>query len=252
MSFKSALDKLAFANNLQITKTKDNYYLFETGTQVSSQKSKPQRALRYKNANFYFKVKDTINKILDVDFDNISIANIIKEVGLDLNINMYTAFPLTEMKNTSFKATNITFDNLLKAIFEKDSTYSYKKESGIYYFGKREQTSLRSTVSIPLMHRSIEIMDEPINQNNSTITNDNSFNQNQNNYNNNLRQSQNNRQQTQNITSNRNFGQSKTKTEALLDVFPKEIRNQLDIKNDIEHNSFIVSGPTQQIENLLN
>ena len=161
---------------------------------------------------------------------------------------MYTAFPLTEMKNTSFKATNITFDNLLKAIFEKDSTYSYKKESGIYYFGKREQTSLRSTVSIPLMHRSIEIMDEPINQNNSTITNDNSFNQNQNNYNNNLRQSQNNRQQTQNITSNRNFGQSKTKTEALLDVFPKEIRNQLDIKNDIEHNSFIVSGPTQQIE----
>ena len=248
MSFKSALDKLAFANNLQITKTKDNYYLFETGTQVSSQKSKPQRTLRYKNANFYFKVKDTINKILDVDFDNISIANIIKEVGLDLNINMYTAFPLTEMKNTSFKATNITFDNLLKAIFEKDSTYSYKKESGIYYFGKREQTSLRSTVSIPLMHRSIEIMDEPINQNNSTITNDNSFNQNQNNYNNNLRQSQNNRQQTQNITSNRNFGQSKTKTEALLDVFPKEIRNQLDIKNDIEHNSFIVSGPTQQIE----
>jgi len=247
MSFKSALDKLAFANNLQITKTKDNYYLFETGTQVSSQKDKPQRTLRYKNANFYFNVKDTVNKILDVDFDNISIENIVREIGMDLNINMYTAFPLTEMKNTSFKATDITFDNLLTAVFEKDSIYSYKKEDDIYFFGKRKQTSLRSTVSIPLMYRSIEIMDEPINQNNSTFDNNTGFNQNQNNFNNG-NQNQYNRQQQQNLTSSRDFSQSKTKTEALLTVIPKEIRNQLDIKNDIEHNSFIVSGPTQQIE----
>jgi type IV pilus assembly protein PilQ len=246
MPFKTALDKLAFANNLQVTKTKDNYYLFETGQQNTTSKNRNQRSLRYKNANFNFQVKDTTNKILDVDFENISIANIINEIGLDLKINMFTAFPLTEMGTVSFKATNINFDNLLNKIFEKDSTFSYKKENDIYFFGKRKQTSLRSTVSIPLQHRSIQIMDEPMNQN-KTEPNSNTSNQRQNNFSNGI-QNRNNRQQIQNITPTKSFGQSKTKTEALLDVIPKDIRNQLEIKNDIEHNSFIVSGPTQKIE----
>ncbi|WP_418637455.1 type II secretion system protein GspD [Winogradskyella sp.] len=245
MSFKSALDKLAFANNLHITKTKDNYYLFETNAQISPQKDKPQRVLRYKNANFYFTVKDTLNKILDVDFESISVESIINEIGMDLNLNLFTSFPLTEMKKTSFKASNISFDNLLNAVFEKDTIYSYKKVDDIYFFGKRTQTSLRSTVTIPLIHRSIEIMDEPINQDNSYLNNQNTKNQNQNNYANNRISQFNN---GQNISTDKNFGQPKTKTEALLNVIPQEIRNQLEIKNDIEHNSFIVSGPAQQIE----
>jgi len=250
-SFESALDKLAFSNNLLVTNTKDGYYLFEKAVvpKSNSKNNKPQRTIRYKSANFYFKVLDTTKKTLDVDFENISMANVVKEIGFDLNINMFTAYPLEKMGNTSFKANNITFDTLLDNVFEKDSLYSYKKDNNIYYFGKRKQTSLRSTVSIPLLHRSIQIMDEPIenqlnnSNNNGSYTqrgssNSNSF-QNRN-YNNNQNNSLNN--------NSRSFGNSKTRTEALLDVLPKEIRASLEIKTDVELNSFILSGPTQQIE----
>ncbi|MDG2194267.1 MAG: hypothetical protein P8K77_05340 [Polaribacter sp.] len=249
--FESAIDKLAFSNNLIITKTKDGYYLFEKAAiaKKTSRRNTPQRTIRYENANFYFNVLDTVKKTLDVDFENISMAAIIKEIGMDLNINMFTAFPLTEMGNTSFKASNITFDTLLDNVFEKDSLYSYKKENNIYYFGKRKQTSLRSTVSIPLLHRSIQIMDEPMENQPSNYNNGNSYTQRGTN---NLNGFQNRGYaNTQNNGFNngaKSFGASKTKTEALLDVLPKEIRASLEIKTDVEHNSFIVSGPTQKIE----
>lgn len=263
-SFESAIDKIAFANNLSVTKTKDNYYLFESVSNEiknnvnNNRNIRRQKPIRYKNSNFYFKVKDTIRQIIDVDFENVSIESIIKDISTDLGISMFTSTLLTNAGNATVKATNVNFDTLLTKILE-NTKFSYKKRKGIYFFGSEDEVSLNSSEVIPLLHRSIEIMNNPIqsNRNSGFDSNQNigfggsqtttgAFvgNQNQNNFN------------TSNQTSNRSFGtqqrstfqQNSSNGDALLGLMPKRVIEGLDISVDIERNAFLVSGNAQKIE----
>lgn len=254
-SFDSAIDKLAFANNLIVTKTKDGYYMFESvganaqAGSVVNQKTKPRR---YRSSNFYYKVKDTLQKTLEVDFENVQVGAIIKDIGYDLKIGTFTNVPLNNLGTASIKADQITYDNLLSKLLE-DTAYRYKKEGNLYLFGKKEQASVRSIATIPLMFRSIEIMTAP-------MRNRNQFNHNASStfgsgVNNNLNQNYNNRgnfnNQRQNINTrgnNNSFSDYNNKAEALVNILPAEILKDLEVKTDVERNSFIVSGDAQKVE----
>ncbi|MDA9316481.1 general secretion pathway protein GspD [Polaribacter sp.] len=256
-SFESAIDKIAFANNLSVTKTKDNYYLFESASSPNEKgitDTRRQKPARYRNSNFYFKVQDTVKQIVDIDFENVSIASIIKDIGFDLNINMFTSTPLESAGNATVKATNITFDQLLKSILE-NTKWSFKKKNNIYFFGDEKQTSLGTTTSIPLLHRSIEIMNNSGGSSRNTGFQDNGGNfSNNTNNNNQFNQNQGNTQNTNNSnrrsrSTNRNsFQDYSNNTEALLDLIPKSIKEGIDIAVDIEQNAFIVDGNAQKIE----
>ncbi|MDE1208070.1 type II secretion system protein GspD [Tenacibaculum larymnensis] len=252
-TFESAIDKLAFSNNLLVTKTKDDYYLFEevsNGSSTANIKSK-QRPRRYRSSNFFYQVNDTINKIISVDFENTDIASIIKNIGYDLNVGIFTNTSLTAIGKASIKTDSITYDRLLYKLLE-DTPYTYKKEDNLYFLGKREQASLRSIVTVPLLHRSIEIMAAPMNNRNQFSYNTSSFNQNtsNNNYAQNYNKNGfNNQQQTINTrNNNRSFNTYNNKAEALINILPKEVTNDLEVKTDIERNSFIISGDAQKIE----
>ena len=258
-SFESAMDKLAFSNNLLITKTSDDYYLFESDdnqlTTTSSKQRSAQRPKRYKNKNFFFKVLDIDTQELEVDFENTQISSIIRDIGYDLKINMFTNSPLNNIGTASVKASSISYDNLLTKILE-DSPFTYKKKDGVYYFGKEKQASLRSSVVIPLMYRSIEIMNQPIGGRNRRNFNSNnssgsSYNSNINNQNFNNRNQQNNfssQQQRLDTRNNQSFGNYSSKSEALVNILPEDVKKDLEIITDIELNSFIVSGEAQKIE----
>ncbi|CAM1365437.1 General secretion pathway protein GspD [Tenacibaculum sediminilitoris] len=270
-SFESAVDKLAFSNNLRVTKTKDNYYLFEgveenitiSNGRRGQTTQKKQKPARYRNTNFYFKVLDSIDKKLEVDFENVAIESIIKDIGYELNINSFTNVPLVNIGTASVKANEITFDNLLEKVLE-DTEYTFKVENEIYFFGKREQASLRNSEIIPLMHRSIEVMNQPMqsrsrsnfegnsgfSQNNLYNNNNNSsFNGNQN-FNNQQSRVGNNSYQQQRISTTRSqpFSQHQSKSEALVNILPEELKKDLEISTDIEHNAFVVTGDQQKIE----
>lgn len=260
--FESSIDKMAFANNLSVVKTKDDYYLFESTTtpeQKGITDKTRQKPARYRNSNFYFKIQDTIQQIVDVDFENTPIQSIIKDIGNDLNINIFTSSLLSEAGNATVKATGISFDLLLTKILE-NTTISFKKKDGVYFFGDNKQTSLLSSVTIPLMHRSIEIMNNPITSNRNAGFNmdqGNSFNGNQNlngnfNQGNNINQGNNfnNSNLNRNVNSNtRNaFQDYANKADAILDLIPKKIIDDLEITTDVEQNAFIVNGNAQKIE----
>ncbi|MGY0425894.1 MAG: type II secretion system protein GspD, partial [Polaribacter sp.] len=206
-----------------------------------------------------FKVQDTIKQVVDVDFENVAIASIIKDIGFDLSINMFTSTPLSNAGNATVKATNISYDVLLTKILE-NTKFSYKKINGIYYFGNQKQASLISSVTIPLQHRSIEIMNSPIQSNRNSGFNSsqgfNSSNGNQN-FNNNSGFNQNNNQNFNN--SNRNFNGNKNnqrstfqdfsnQSDAILNLIPKKIIEGLEISTDVEQNAFLVNGNAQKIE----
>lgn len=261
-SFESAIDKIAFANNLSVTKTKDNYYLFESASSPNQKgitNTNRQKPARYRNSNFYFKVQDTIKQIIDVDFENVAIASIIKDLAQDLSINMFTSSPLSGAGNATVKANNISYDVLLTKILE-NTKFSYKKNNNIYYFGDDKQPSLIITEAIPLLHRSIEIMNSPIQSNrNSGINSNQGFNSSNGNQNyNNSGLNQNSRNFNNNNTQNTNrnssvnnrnsFQDSSSQSDAILSLIPKNIIEGLEITTDVEQNAFLVNGNAQKIE----
>uniref|UniRef100_UPI0013D8BB23 type II secretion system protein GspD n=2 Tax=Flavobacterium limi TaxID=2045105 RepID=UPI0013D8BB23 len=120
------LDKLAFSNNLSVTKSRDNFYIFDqlegnyavqnnTDKTAVVRQNKPQRS---RKSNFFFVVVDAEKKILDVDFENTPISSIVYDIGHELDIDMFISSPLENAGNATVKAKNISFDALLNKIFE--------------------------------------------------------------------------------------------------------------------------------------
>ena len=211
MPFDAALNKLAFANNLTVTKSRDNFYVFDkiegnfsiegTGSQNGEiRQNKPQRP---RKSNFFFTIVDADKKLLDVDFENTPISSIIYDIGHELDIDMFISSPLESAGNGTVKAKNITFDDLLVKLFQiktdnstssnnnsqqfnnnsggntpsAGSSFTFMKSGSIYYFGTKDQLVVRNIKSIALMHRSIEILSDPSKEGRSAgrLNNTNSY-----------------------------------------------------------------------------
>lgn len=295
MPFDAALNKLAFANNLSVTKSRDNFYIFDKveGNFVSEgtsdpnaiRQNKPQRA---RKSNFFFTVVDAEKKLLNVDFENTPISSIVYDIGNELDIDMFISSPLESAGNGTVKAKNITFDELLAKLFETKSDggasqgnnsqqfsnnnsgapmaasggggYTFKRSGSVYYFGTKDQLVVRNIKSIPLMHRSIELLSDPSKEgrsagrlnNTNNYSNYNSFDNNSN------RSNSNSNYSNQNSSFNSGGGSSNyssssgssssNPSESILTIIPDEIKKDLDIKIDKELNSFLVNGPAANIE----
>ncbi len=199
LPFESAMNNLAFANNLYVEKSKEGFYLFEggttTGTADPNNPQAPQRPIRKRQSNFFFKVLNLENKLLEVDFQNTPIADVINDIGNELKIDVFTATPLDAAGTASFKAKSIHFDRLLTKLFESQinatsasnsgtlprqngtqnntpsqnqvstasgtNKFTFKKEGDIYYFGTESQLSVRNVEVISLQFRSVELLSDP-------------------------------------------------------------------------------------------
>ncbi|WP_281232424.1 type II secretion system protein GspD [Flavobacterium gelatinilyticum] len=294
MPFDAALNKLAFANNLSVNKSRDNFYIFdklegnfiaEGGTDPNGgiRQNRPQRP---RKSNFFFTVVDADKKLLNVDFENTPISSIVYDIGHELDIDMFISSPLENAGNGTVKAKNITFDELLVKLFEikPDNTsqgnnsqqyntnnssvpsqssgggYTFKKSGALYYFGTKDQLVVRNIKSIPLMHRSIEILSDPSKEGRSAgrLNNVNSYSNyssydNSNRYNSNSNSNYSNQNSNFNTNSSNNYSSSSgtsrsNPSESILTIIPDEIKKDLDIKIDKELNSFLVNGPAANIE----
>ncbi len=187
--FDIAMNKLAEANNLLSTKSRDGFYLFDSR---NNSNERPTSAILNRNSNY--QILDTFQQILKVDFKNTPISKIIEDISIDLNLDVYTATPLSEAGTVTFKANEIKYDALLEKIFESftnsisppiensdvnntngnrlqiqnsvapplgTTNFTFKKENNIYFFGTTDQLSVRNIEVVQLMHRSIELLGDP-------------------------------------------------------------------------------------------
>lgn len=281
MPFDAALDKLALANNLTVTKSKDSFYVFDLleSNSQNNATTRQNKSQSSRKSNFLFTVIDAKKKILDVDFENTPISNIIYDIGHELDIDMFISSPLENAGNATVKAKNISFDTLLNKIFETKTeaktenkiptnnnsqrqlnndpqtesgsgdSYTYMKSGSIYFFGTKNQLVVRNIKSIPLMHRSIELLSDPskdgrsagrLNNNNSSYSNTN--------YSNNNMPDTKNTSNYQPQNNNTATSSNSNPSESILSIIPDEIKKDLDIKIDKELNSFLVNGPAANIE----
>ncbi|WP_442845074.1 type II secretion system protein GspD [Leeuwenhoekiella sp. H156] len=290
MPIEAALDKLAFSNNLIVTKTKDNFFVFEstepsdTGMTSGLGASNSQRPIHRRTSNFYFKILDTLRNTIEVDFENTPIANVVYDISNELGKDYFLASPLEQVGITSLKATDISYDQLLKILFEgtqngtnsnipqydsniqranqnqqiegpNNKNYSYKKIDGIYYFGTVDQLSVRTVQIIPLMHRSIELMNDPV-RTGRTAGRTVGFNQGYTSFNDlgNSNFSNGNNSQTYNQQSRyeQNRESRNSGSTDFLEIIPDEVKRGLDIRVDKELNSFLVSGPDANVQRFKN
>lgn len=259
-----------------------------------------RRARAPRGSNFFYQVIDTTKRILTVDFENVPIASIINDISLDLDLDVYMATPLEEAGSVSFKAKQIYYDELLQRIFESKSTgvaasqptqsrpanssqnnapvqsanriqntqvlpshFTFKKEDDVYFFGTADQLSVRQLEVIQMMHRSIELLGNPMQNSGLSRASGRTVSGNVNYLGGGIGGYQNNsgfnnqgfgntqgfnNQRTRSISTQSNsFGNYDTEAEALVNILPEEIKADLDIKIDYELNSFLVSGPAANI-----
>ena len=249
MPFDAAIHKIALVNQLMITKTKDNFYLFEK----LPANGIVRRNGRIRKGNFHFKVKDTINQILEVDFVDTPIEAVISDIAYDLKVNMATSKPLRNIGKATIKSDNITFNDLLNNLLE-DTKFTYKLEDNMYFFGESKLASVVDVEVIQLMNRAIESMMQPI-ESTDGFSNDplpNTFSA-DGSYTSNFNQNRNRNFSTgNNNTARRNNNQKQFRfnsdEEVLSRIFPEGVTDSLKIKVDLEQNSFIVRGAAQRIE----
>lgn len=280
--FDIAMEKLAELNDLSHSKSRDGFYLFSV--MDNKEGNLTARGLQ---RGMYYEVLDTVNKILNVDFNDSPISQIVESLGVDLHLDIYTATPLEQAGKVSFNAKNIYFDDLLSHIFESQQTgaispisnenlqnirntqrnqvnntnvtnqvastnFTFKKENNIYFFGTADQLSVRKIEIVQMMHRSVELLSDPTSYSggyrSAGRTNSGSINYYGNGQGGGLPGQQNyNNQRTINTHSN-GFENYQDTAEALVNILPDEIKSDLDIKVDFELNSFFVSGPSANIE----
>lgn len=295
-SFDDAMEKLAFANTLYMEKTNDGYYMFEDDTQPVANNGQTntsgQRPARRRMANFSFKVLDQKRKIIEVDFVNTPIDAVVHDIANALDIDIFTATPLTNAGVASVKSKSIAFDDLLTTMFESNQTqmaqidtgnvrsgnvnqrsnttqnqinndgyFTFKKDRNTYIFGTANQLSLREISIIPLMHRSIELLTEGSSAQNtrtrrSTVGQSSGFGSG-NQFDTFSGGGTSGNRRTLSSTGQANQGNglgniNNSQAEALINILPTDLIADLQIEADYELNSFYVSGPSTSVTRFRN
>ncbi|GGI58501.1 type II secretion system protein GspD [Winogradskyella haliclonae] len=277
VNFDTAMHKLALVNNLSFNKTDDNFYVFNSIDQEANANSVFSRRL---NTNVAFEVLDRSNKLLNVNFNNTSIEDIVNQLGDTLAIDRFTATPLKEAGSVTFRAKSITFDQLLNKIFEQQTIlepsssqptvtssnrtnlnsqnksssnakrFTYKKENNIYYFGTERQLSVRNVEIIKLRHRSVNLMPEVQSDINTSVVQDN-FNRSNRNVRFNPQANpafSNTNRPLDRTYQNQNALEVEGEEKDILSLIPQEVKQDLDFKVDTELNSIYVTGTDAKIE----
>ncbi len=279
--FDVAMYKLAMTNNLITEKSKDGFWMFESDTKNSTNSNKTG-TFNSDIAGNSFRILDYDTKLLEVNFNNKSIARIINEISNELNIDVFTATPLKQAGAITFKSKSITFDDLLIKIFEPQKVssdtstnqnnsnnrnnaakktdtkplFNFKKEGQVYFFGTEDQLSVRTIEVVRLKHRSVALLSDPEGANGmSSVSNKvlNNLNGVDNNYSNaqyNNGANNRNSSYSQNSQSNsfNRLQSTQENSESLLSILPEEATEGLNITVDYELESFYVSGSAAAVE----
>lgn len=158
----SALEKLAFANDMKVSVTPDNFYILEKKAPVQDQNAKNNSS--GPNSNFSLTTPSAKNSsvtitngLISVNAQNISISDLVNEVSKETHKEY---FLFNELKgNTTLTIKDADYDDFLKLLFN-GTDFTFKKEGEIYLLGDRNLEGLRQSKLITLKNRTIEkVMD---------------------------------------------------------------------------------------------
>jgi type IV pilus assembly protein PilQ len=157
--FESALESMAYANGLEIEKTRDNVYRIKLPEQIATGKNNKGNAKNKRNnlpgknnENIVINV-DPVTNLISVEASNVPVTEIIAGVSKEAFKNY---FLYNEPKgNASLMIQGATYDEFLSYLLN-GSEYTFKNEDDVYLVGERSLEGLRTTKLVQLENRTIE------------------------------------------------------------------------------------------------
>ena len=162
--FETAMDKLAYGNEIKMVKTNDGYYLFQPLGEneelyVNGDKStsvrrvyKPSVVTAGGNTGIFVKVVNG-QKLISTDAVNAPIIDLVKQASQELNKN-YSIY--SDIKGTiTIHVNDLGYEDFLTLIF-KGTDYTFHSENNVYLIGDHKLEGLRTYKMIQLQHRSLD------------------------------------------------------------------------------------------------
>lgn len=168
LPLSSALEKLAFANQIQLTKNEDSTYYLSSGAAQDVLATATKKGADAKKAgangkvpepdgDFSLKVeKDATGQdLVTVSAVNAPIQDMIKYICQQLKVD-YFLFSDIQGK-TTVNVTALPFDRFLDYVL-KGTDYDFKTERGIYLIGARVQEGFTMSKVIQLQYRTTDVV----------------------------------------------------------------------------------------------
>lgn len=162
--FETALEKLAYGNEIKMVKTSDNFYLFQPledneELYVNGDKNTSVRRT-FKAVNPGMRsasgvLTRTVNgqTLISADATNTPIADLIRQASQELNKN-YSLY--SDLKGTiTIHVNDVTYDDFLSLLF-KGTDYTFHIDNNVYLIGESKLEGLRTFKAIQLQYRSID------------------------------------------------------------------------------------------------
>lgn len=149
-----ALDKLAFANDLKITATEDNFFMIERNAPVNTQAGNPNQKNNPPDTPLPAGTKVfTSGGLITIDAMNAPIGDLVNAVSVALQTEY---FLFTDLKGTAtLSIRDATYDQFLDNVLN-GTEYTYRKKEETYYIGDRNLEGLRVTHLVKLQYRTVE------------------------------------------------------------------------------------------------
>lgn len=162
--FETAMDKLAYTNEIKMVKTNDNFYLFQPLGEneelyINGDKATTSRKLFKAPApasgGSALVSTRMVNgqKMVSADATNAPIINLIRQASQELNKN-YSIY--SDIKGTiDIHVNDVSYEDFLGLLF-RGTDYTFQSENGIFLMGDRKLEGLRTFKAIHLQYRAID------------------------------------------------------------------------------------------------
>lgn len=160
-TFNAALEKLAFANDMKVSKTSDGFYVFEKKPLTVNQNQTQQNSTNSSFGSFDSQKKEDLKNssiqikdgLITMDVQNMPINEVVSSVSKGMGKNY---FLFNELKgNATLKVIDAPYDEFLKLLFN-GTDLTFKQDGSVYLFGDRNLEGLRQSRLITLKNRTIE------------------------------------------------------------------------------------------------
>jgi type IV pilus assembly protein PilQ len=170
LPLEQALDKLAFVNDLKLSKTDEDVFVFQRLDQFEKNASETQKMQSSPgnkrnvsgkpkpdaSQNIQISILDTLgNKYITLNAWNVPIIDIIQTVTEELGVS-YFVYSTIE-GNTTISISHLKFDEFLTYALQ-GTNYTYKEDQGIYLIGGRKLEGLRANRVFQFKFRSVDTM----------------------------------------------------------------------------------------------
>jgi type IV pilus assembly protein PilQ len=162
--FETAMDKLAFANEIKMVRTPDNYYLFQPVAEneelyVNGDRNtavrrtfKPQPGVVAGNTGLFTRIVNG-QKLISADAVNANLTDLVKQASQEMG-KSYSIY--TDLKGVmTIHVNDVSYENFLTLLL-KGTDYTFHSENEVYVIGDRKLEGLRTYKLIQLQHRSLD------------------------------------------------------------------------------------------------